>query len=160
MSDILITAVMPATSDNFRLISGVEGMRYTLSFNPRPGEVWKNGYGNEFKLYANPDDNINTLTDRKGSTWLKTGVYYSNSCVSRYDLIERVSTVQIRDGEYWVDKKGNVFRVKIIDTNNVYCVYAPESLHPNRSWTIHGTFLSDGNSHDYDLVKKLVYEDN
>jgi hypothetical protein len=168
-----VSITMEATAENFtRLRTAIrelpQGWIYqdSLSKNPEPGETWKDGNGHSVVLKANPassdcvDDRHPLSADDTCNTWRANG-WWHNDMWNRQNLVERVSEcpkIEIKDGEYWMDRDGRVHHVSV-DSTGTYCVSANEGDYL-LTWTIAGYYTDRNSPHHRDLIKKMVFAED
>jgi hypothetical protein len=172
---------MEATFANFFLfrelvtdkLINVNIVDFVLSELPQPGDIWKDGFGVTYVLKATRGNVKYSLTCEGGGTWTRSGIFSTNP-LSQYNLIQRISkscdNITIADGEYWMDRTGNVHQVRVIDPSMVHAyTYPYTKVSPDNNpvsddgmrmtWTSSGEFQITQPNHPLDLVRKMVFVD-
>lgn len=94
-----LTITMEATVENHKRVfdfidsfgKPFDSVEYRLSENPKPGEAWKNGWGETIFLVDSKDKNFPLADiDKAYNTWTKEGLLFSY-VFNRSNLVERVS---------------------------------------------------------------------
>jgi hypothetical protein len=141
-----------------------DSLTYTLSETPQVGDKWKDCNGNEYILQGNTGVWKTTfpLADQadRETTFRENGQYSCNQ-LSRHNLTERVAkvnSIEINNGEFWMDRAGDIHHVRVTHSGGIYCVDAING--PCRTWMRNGMYNVGMPNHHRDLIKKMVFADD
>lgn len=137
-------------------------------------QIWLDGMGREIKIVASTVDCITThhktwrgillpIDDNiiiRNYSYDDNGICFENdgthTQLNRLNLIQLLSSIEPKPGEYWVDGNNDVWFLRDRGGASAYTL----SANGTRSWTKFGKYLP-GNNHDSrDLIKRVYFTAN